>query len=915
MSLTRYHQKRSFKATPEPKGRVNRQETGLRFVIQQHAASHLHYDFRLEMEGVLKSWAVPKGPSTDPDVKRLAMMVEDHPYDYRDFEGVIPEGNYGAGTVIVWDEGTYEPTPDKKTGTKKAQEKLLLQELNAGRLKFVLHGHKLKGSFALVKSGGRGENAWLLMKLQDKYATTDDITLKDKSVLSGKNLAGVAKSPQHLWTSNRKKAASPKQVANTVMKAATQPAVTALKKKAPHNTAAAITALLKKGTRTAFPEQIKPMLATRVDQPFDHADWLYEIKWDGYRAVAYVRKGKVQLLSRNNLSFTEKFAPVTASLKSFPGDVVLDGEIVAVNNTGNPDFQALQGYLKHGAKAHLLYQVFDVLWYNGRDYTQLPLLERKEILRSLLPEEDAVIRFSDHITGEGKAFFKAALEKGLEGVMAKDGNSTYDIGARSSSWLKVKNEQFTEAIICGFTKPRNSRKHFGAVVLGKYAGNKLVYIGHSGSGINDKDLAYLYQLFQPLITNKPPLAKVPKTNMPVTWLKPKLVCEVKYTEWTADKSLRHPIFMGLREDKTARTEKNEKLLHVKTKKTTNAAAPTAAAKKSASVKSSSTKAAPVTRTASRKAAAMPQMIAASNKETVLKVNKHELAVKHLDKLYWPKDGITKRDMLNYYGAVMPYMLPYMKNRPQSLNRTPDGIEGPSFYQKDVTGKVPDWITTFPYVSESDGLEKQFLVCTDEASLLYIATLGCIEMNPWHSRVQKPDNPDWCVIDLDPDDNNTYDQVVAAALAVKAVLDDFNITAYPKTSGASGMHIYIPLGARYSYDQSRMLAQLIVTLTHDRIPDFTSLERSPAKRKGKLYLDYLQNRTIQTIAAPYSLRPKPGATVSTPLDWLEVKKGLLPSKFTIRNTLARINSVGDLFKPVLGKGIQLAKLLQQMKAAS
>lgn len=904
MSLAKYHQKRSFSKTPEPEGKVKRTGGALRFVVQQHHASHLHYDFRLEMEGVLKSWAVPKGPSMDPEVKRLAMMVEDHPYEYRSFEGTIPEGNYGAGTVIVWDEGTYEPADDAGSD-KKAQQKSLLHQLYQGRLKFVLHGHKLKGSFALVKASARGENAWLLMKLKDKYASSKDITLKNKSVQSNRTLEQVAKDPQHTWVSDRKKTVSKKAAADAAIEAA-----------AP---SPEITEIISKGTKAAFPSNIKPMLAMRADKPFDHANWLYEIKWDGYRAIGYVRKNKVELLSRKNISYTQKFTPVTEALQSMNLNAVLDGEIVALDEKGKPDFQALQGYLKQGAQARLLYAVFDLLWYNGKDYTSLPLIERKTLLQAILPQNE-VVQFSDHVLQKGTAFFKAALKKGLEGVMAKECNSSYAINHRSSSWLKIKNEQFTEAIICGYTKPRNSRKHFGAVVLGKYEGNQLVYIGHSGSGIDDANLQLLYDRFQALVTKECPFAVVPKTNMPVTWLKPQLVCEVKYTEWTEGKNLRHPIFMGLRDDKVASEEKNEKLVKVddklKEKKPIAAKrSKTAVAAKTQPRKTAKAQPAKTTKPAKRTQPQLPDgFIDAGVKQTTVTLNKHPIKLTNLDKLYWPDEGISKRDMLNYYAAIMPYLLPYMKNRPQSLNRFPDGIKGPHFYQKDVGGKVADWITTFPYVSESDGDEKQFLVCTDEASLLYIATLGCIEMNPWHSRIQSPDRPDWCVIDLDPD-GNSYDQVVEAALAVKRVLDAFHIPGYPKTSGATGMHIYIPLGAKYDYEQSRLLAHLLVTLAYDQIADFTSLERSPAKRKGKIYLDFLQNRSIQTIAAPYSLRPKPGATVSTPLDWSEVKKGLLPTQFTIYNILDRIRETGDLFKPVLGKGIALNKVLKAVQAES
>jgi bifunctional non-homologous end joining protein LigD len=445
-----------------------------------------------------------------------------------------------------------------------------------------------------------------------------------------------------------------------------------------------------------------------------------------------------------------------------------------------------------------------------------------------------------------------------------------------------------------------------------------VYIGHSGSGFDEKGLKEIYKKFEQLITDECPFETKPKTNMPVTWLKPKIVCEVKFTEWTEEKILRHPIFMGLREDKTAESEKNEKVVSppVKTAKTKhiskekkekaeeviqhNLAAPF---KKKAVIKTS----APKIKKAKEKV-----LLTNDEKEKIVTINKHEIKLTNLDKIYWPDEKITKRDMLNYYYAVMPFILPYMKDRPQSLNRHPNGINGENFFQKNVQGKVADWIKTYPYTSESDASKKQFLVCTDEATLLYMASLGCIEMNPWHSRIQSPENPDWCVIDLDPDDN-PFDEVVETAQVVKQVLDALAIPAYSKTSGATGMHIYIPLGAKYTYEQSKLLAQLIVQIVHGEIPSFTSIERNPAKRKKKIYLDFLQNRSIQTIAAPYSLRPKPGATVSTPLHWEEVKKGLSPKNFTIFNTLDRISNEGDIFKPVLGKGINLQQTLNKLSS--
>jgi len=617
-----------------------------------------------------------------------------------------------------------------------------------------------------------------------------------------------------------------------------------------------------KAPKAPYPRDIKPMLATLVDQPFDNPDWIYEIKWDGYRVVSYLNKGKVEMRSRNNLSFNEKFKVIEDALMQWDVRAVIDGEIVALDEEGHANFQQLQNVLKHRENAHLVYYVFDILWYEGRDLTRLTLLERKEILKSIFPAGDDRLRYSDHIAGRGQDFLASAVKHGLEGIMAKWADSTYEIGARTGSWLKMKNNQRMEAIIGGFTLPRRSRKFFGAIILGKYVGKKLVYIGHSGSGFNDDDLRELSQRFKPLITDKCPFETAPHTNQPATWLRPELVCEVKFTEWTTDRILRHPIFVGMRDDKKASNEKNEKMVKAD--------------------------------------------------ERTMKVGRRELTLTHLNKVYFPKEKYTKGDVISYYHDIAPYILPYMLDRPQSLNRHPNGITGSNFYQKNVAGKVADWVETYRFNSESQG-PIDFMVCNGEAALLYMASLGCIEMNPWHSRTASPDNPDWCVIDLDPD-GNSYEQVMTVALVIKGILDELKITACCKTSGATGMHIYIPLKAKYSYDQSRMLARLIVDMAHEdeRISAFTSLERTPAKRKKKIYLDFLQNRAIQTLAAPYSVRPRPGATVSTPLHWEELKKGLKPENFTIKNIFDRLRDIGDIFKPVLGKGIDLEKTVGRIE---
>ena len=862
------------------------------FVIQKHDATRLHYDFRLEMDGVLKSWAVPKGPSTDPKTKRLAMMVEDHPFDYRNFEGIIPEGEYGGGTVIVWDEGTYEPIEEVKG--KKAQEKLLLKELKAGSLKIKLHGEKLKGEFALVKTHGMGENGWLLIKHKDDYANTKDITKEDKSVLSGKTIEKMEKTSEKVWQhGHEEKLEKPEKAVKK--KVLTEP------DQEPDDTNGFdVAALLKSAPKSAIPTHIKPMKATLVDEPFDDPDWLYEVKWDGYRAIALINKAEVELMSRNNLPF-EKYYPINKSLKSWKTSAVIDGEILVLNEKGISDFGALQNW-RSEADGNLVYYVFDILWYEGKNLVGLPLIQRQAILKEVLPTDNDNIRQSKVFNAKGIEFFNAAQRIGLEGIIAKKAGSVYTSDLRSKEWLKIKVHKRQEAVIAGFTKNEGTGKLFSALILGVYDNGHLIYVGKVGTGFPDKLQKEMMAQFKPLITDKSPFEVEPDVDKPSrfrpkrlgakpTWLKPELVCEVAFAEVTGDRVFRQASFKGMRMDKKAKevvleTPKNtEKIVEEADHQVVISPA----------------------KDTGRKTLLNP------NDETQMrKICGHELKFTNLSKVYWPEDGVTKRDMFNYYYQVADYILPYLKDRPMSLNRFPNGIHGPSFYQKDIKGKAPDWVTkTFPYTT-NDGEHKEYLVGSDEAYLLWMASLGCIEMNPWFSRVQSPDNPDYCVIDLDPD-KNTFEQVIEAALEVKKVLDAIDVPSYPKTSGSTGMHIYIPLEAEYTYDQSQMFARIVVQLVHQQIPDYTSLERMVSNRKGKMYLDFLQNRPGATIAGPYSLRPKPGATVSMPLHWDEVKPGLTMKDFTIFNSVDRLKETGDLFKGVLGKGIDLTKTIKKAQS--
>jgi bifunctional non-homologous end joining protein LigD len=901
MSLSTYKQKRNFTHTPEPQGGEG-DGAQLRFVVQQHAASHLHYDFRLEMKGVLKSWAIPKGPSMNPADKRLAMQVEDHPLDYKDFEGIIPEGNYGAGTVIVWDQGTYEPL--EETATPAKAEKLLLQGLKKGSLKIRLHGEKLKGEFALVHIHGRGDNAWLLLKHRDRYATEADVTRKNKSVISKRTLAGVAKDP-HVAQWGKKGAAAP--AARPRQSRTKAAAAKSVPKAADAADAAALLAGVPAKKRSPLPKDLQPMLATLVDKPFDDPGWIYEVKWDGYRAVAYVQGAKTVLRSRNNKAFEEKYYPIRDALNGWPVRAVLDGEIVVTDEKGRSRFNSLQNW-RSEADGPLHYYAFDLLWLEGYSLLGVPLTERKRLLKAILPGSDN-IHYSEGFATKGTDFFRAAEENGLEGIIAKEADSLYHPGVRSDQWLKVKTVTRQEVVIGGYTHNEGSPKLFSALLVGVYDKGKLVYTGKIGTGFDEAGQREMMKQFKPLITKTLPFTHEPDVNKPsrfrpdpphadAVWLKPKLVCEVAFREMTDDGVMRHPSFMGMRADKAADD------VHLEVAKATKAAV--------AKAEGAAPKTPPMKKAMSKIPADRKTLLNPTEETQTKKVEGHDLSFTHLSKVYWPKEKCTKRDVLNYYYRIAPYILPYMVDRPQSLNRHPDGINGEAFYQKDVTGKAPDWAKLFPYHSEADAKDRNFLVCTGEASLLYMASLGCIEMNPWSSRVETPDNPDWCVLDLDPTKSNDFPNVIETARVIHQILDAIKVPSYPKTTGSTGIHIYIPLGAKYTYEQSKEFARVIARLVTQQLPDTTTIERTVSQRKNKIYVDFLQNRPQATLATAYSLRPKPGATVSMPLTWEEVKKGLTIADFTINNAADRVRETGDLFKPVLGKGIDLEQVIKRIE---
>lgn len=826
--LAVYKQKRNFNQTPEPAGQQKSTAASRRFVVQRHDAAHLHYDFRLQLNGVLKSWAVPKGPSMNAADKRLAVQVEDHPVSYINFSGTIPEGNYGAGTVAVWDKGRYTAIDEKG---KPLTDKQATAWLKKGELKFSLQGKKLKGEFVLVQLKNEPKN-WLLIKHKDQHASN---TAYNPEKHNGTKIKATADSQ----TISKRPAGRFSQQKRLV-------------------------------------HFYKPMLATPAETAFYDKDWIFEIKWDGYRAIADCSAKTLQFYSRNGLPFINKFPALSTALEALPHRMVIDGEIVVLNKQGKPGFQLLQQYDEH-PEYSIMYYVFDLLFLNGKDIRHLPLLERKALLKKAIPAgKKTIIRYCDHVKKDGINFFYKAVEMNLEGMVAKKADSVYTCGTRSIDWLKIKHHNTREAVIAGFTRAGGARKHFGALVLAEKKGRQLKYLGHTGTGFTEKILKDLWQQMQPYIIKTSPFKEKIKLHTPVTWIKPSLVCQVKFTEQTADGLLRHPVYLGLRTDKAAAevTAGNEQ---------------------------------PLTEMPLQNNTAMD-----TENERKVTLNHHRVQLTHLTKLYWPKEKITKGALIDYYEKIAPFILPYLKNRPLSLKRNPNGIADKGFFQKDAGENFPAWIKTAPFFSASTKKTVHYSICNDKATLLYLANLGCIEMNPWNSTIQHPNKPTYLIIDIDPSPKNTFEQVIETVQVTCDVLDKAGASYYCKTSGATGVHVFVPLHAKYNYETARSFGEIIATLVQEQLPRFTSLERSLSKRGNKIYIDYLQNSRGQTIASAYSVRPAAGAQVSAPVLRKEIKKGLYPSQFTIFNMEKRINKMGDIFYLASKKSINIASCLKKLR---
>ncbi len=880
------------------------------FVVQKHAATRLHYDLRLEVDGVLKSWAVPKGPSMNPGDKRLAVQVEDHPFEYRKFEGSIPKGEYGGGEVIIWDEGTYAPEGEMSTRDQLAR----------GELKFQLHGEKLRGSFVIVRLRKPGtKNEWLLIKHRDSFADDKwDAEEHAESVVTGRTLEDIAEGRP---ASRERRVVGASELTGAV-----------------------------EATMPKMPGGARATLAELKEKPFSHPDWIFEIKWDGVRAIAEIKDGKTTLWARSGRDVTKEYPEFNNLAEKFRlKNAIVDGEIVTLDEHGRSNFQKLQNRLgvqnpsqKLMQAVPLDYYAFDLMYADGYDLRKAPLVERKELLRKALVGNDRV-HYSEHIAEKGEELFEAARAKGLEGLIGKLKNSTYS-GTRTSAWLKLKIVQELDAVIAGFTEGRGSRKYFGALVLGLYEKGELKFIGSAGTGFDEGTQKSIFEKLQELGTPQCPFKRAPALREKVDWVKPELVARVKYANWTTDDHLRAPVFLSLRNDRTAKdctfedakpgapkvaTEgKTGKAEQVKGKGKTkstkatprkaeileeapadNSAMKTVARKATAK---SREKLSQSTGSASTKMAsdAERELRTGSSESLDVESDGQRVHLTHLNKIYFPEVALRKRDLLAYYYRMAQYILPFLKDRPMVLRRYPDGVGGKAFFQKEAPSFLPDWIGTATVESEERGGEMQYILANTRAALLYLTNLGCIDHNPWSSRAQSQDRPDYVFFDLDPTPGTPFSSVLHIAREIYNMLKSIRMQCFLKTSGASGFHIFIPLEARYTYEQTRTFAEVVGRLVAAENPKLTTFERTVSKRpKGHILIDALQNANGKPLACAYSVRAEPKAPVSTPLAPEELAKNITPDTWTLKNFDERIEDAGDLWKDFWKKRQTLDRALE------
>jgi bifunctional non-homologous end joining protein LigD len=843
--LSTYRAKRSAERTPEPSGvlpAAGQGSAGGVFVVHQHAATRLHWDLRLEMDGVLRSWAVPRGPSRNPADKRLAVFVEDHPLEYGDFEGVIPEGNYGAGAVIVWDRGEWVPVEDAHAG------------LARGKLLFDLRGYKLKGRWTLVKIK-KGQKEWLLIKERDGYVGTAGDDFPPGSVLSGLTVEELAAGAQPADALRRR-----------------------LKK-------------LKAPARAVRAKDVKPMLAETREAPFSREEWIFELKLDGYRIIAERSGGEAKLWSRNGHDLTATFPEVARAVAGLPFEgVILDGEVVVHDERGLPSFSLLQqrGRLtkplevrRAAVRLPAMFYAFDLPAIEGFDLRELPLVTRKEVLRSLLPAAGA-LRYLDHVAGQGEAFYAQVERMGLEGMVAKRAASPYR-SRRSDDWLKIRADRVDDFVIVGMSAPKGSRGGFGSLHLAQYTGRQLVYSGRVGTGFDDRLLKEIAAALAGRVVKQPPCTGPLPAGDAERWVKPELVAEVRYKEFTADGLLRHPVFVRMRDDKDAR--ECIRAGRMNALEEGGGAAGKRGRKGGGAAEKVETQPAPKPRPA--------------------------FNLSNLDKVFWPEEKYTKGDLINYYREISPWLLPYLDDRPLVLTRYPDGITGKSFFQKDAPDYAQSFVRTVTMWSADSQRDLDYFVVSQVDELVYIANMAAIPLHIWSSRVASLETPDYCILDLDPK-GAPFGDVVRVALTIRELCDEIEWPAFIKTSGSSGLHVLLPLARQCTYEQSRTLGGLLARVVAAELPAIATVVRQVHKREGKVYLDYVQNGHGRLLAAPCSVRPVPGALVSAPLSWKEVTAKLDLAAFTIRTMVPRMKKLkADPLLPVLELRPDLPAVLERL----
>ena len=899
-ALKEYRHKRDFETTPEPAGEVAQAaQDGLRYVIQKHDASRLHFDLRLELGGVMKSWAVPKGPSLDPSVKRLAMEVEDHPMEYNDFEGIIPEGEYGGGTVMLWDVGTYRPENEEPGD----QEKTIRAGLAKGDLKIVFEGARLRGSFVLVRMNRPGKPQWLLIKHRDEHAapgveiTTDD----DRSVATGRTMEEIATDGGAVWRSNRP---SPRRGARRPSREAGSSAKTSRAR--PASPAAGSKRLTTRAIQAAA-----PMLATLTDEIPTGDGWTFEPKYDGIRIVTLATGEAVMLMTRNGNDKAAQFPEIADAVQRLVAarkvPLILDGEIVALERGEIARFHALQSRMhvtsrsaidRHVTDTPVACIVFDLLLEGDTGLLGDPWHVRRERLERVLSGRGVDrerLRLGETDAGDGERMLAHARSAGWEGIIAKRIDAPYRPGVRSRDWLKIKVEHRQEFVIGGWTEPRNSREHIGAILLGYHDDGELIYAGHTGGGFSGESLRDMYRRLAPLERDTPPFATKPRTNERPHWVEPRIIAEVKFSEWTNDGKLRQPIFLGVRDDKDPEEivkERGTREARRATREPSDKArGRTAAASKAKRGRGSTSR---VARRASGVVARLQEIEDDTGSGTIELPDGRTLNVTSLSKPYFADPTITKGTLMRYYVQVAPALLPAIADRPLVLKRMPDGMLGETFFQQKPPSGAPPVMRTAD-VPTDDGLQPR-VIGGDLGTLLALVQFGVISMDPWHSRIDSLDVPDYSFLDLDPGPETPFERVVDVALAIHEELDALGLRGVPRTSGSRGVHIALPLPVGLTYDVALVLAQIVATRVADAHPRMATVERTVKRRApDAVYVDYLKNVRGKSIASVYSARARRGATVATPLEWDEVRHGLDPAAFTIDTVPARLDELGDIWR--------------------